>query len=289
MNKTSKSECRNLKQANYYYKGKKLQTQIRSRSRLSDLRTKFNIFIDIMFHTSPITNNSSRFYLLKSSDRRDSNDKIFRYNTFSLKFVFNKDGGYGLISLQRFEPIIFKYITSQHGKIFIDIGANQGGYSIFSFRNFETIIAVEPSLKARKILEKNIDINDIKNITIVPKAVTTILDTVKLFHAPNLVNYSIVNQSKDCDEVPTISLNDLLSPYNSIDLVKIDVEGAELDVIKSGLKYLNRVKSMVIEVRQRYEEEIVSLMKQLGFVCYVLDCRRDEDEKNLLFLKVNLE
>lgn len=63
--------------------------------------------------------------------------------------------------------------------------------------------------------------------------------------------------------------------------------GAELDVINSGLKYLNRVKSMVIEIRQRYEKEIVSQMSKLGFVCYALDCRRDQDEKNLLFVKAN--
>lgn len=154
MNGTLRPECRNLKYANYSYKGKKLRTQIRTRSRVSDLRTKFNIFIDIVFHTIPITNNYSRFYLLRSSVRRNNEDKIFRYNLFSLKFVFNKDGGYGLISLQRFEPIVFRYIISQHGKIFIDIESNQGGYSIFSSHNFEEIIAVEPGLKSRNILQK---------------------------------------------------------------------------------------------------------------------------------------
>ncbi|MGC8585797.1 MAG: FkbM family methyltransferase [Thermoplasmata archaeon] len=289
MSRIPKQDCKDFKYANYSYKGKILRTSIRTRYRLSDLRTKFNIFTDILFHITPITDNCSRFYLLRSSKRRSNDDKIFYHNLFSLKFVFNKDGGYEPISLPKFEPVVFKYIISQHGKVFIDVGANQGGYSIHSFRNFEKIIAVEPSLKAQEILKKNIDINSIKNITIIPKAVTTLTGKVKLFHADDLVNYSIVNQSDVYEEVPTISLNDLLLPFDSVDLVKIDVEGAELDVINSGLKYLNRVKSLVIEVRHRYEGEIVSLMKKLGFRCYVLEWRKDLDEKNLLFLKENFE
>ncbi|QXJ28561.1 hypothetical protein J5U23_01430 [Saccharolobus shibatae B12] len=60
-------------------------------------------------------------------------------------------------------------------------------------------------------------------------------------------------------------MDELLSSYDLIDLIKIDVEGAELDVIKSGISQLHKVKKIVIEVRNQYESEIDSILIKEGF------------------------
>ena len=76
----------------------------------------------------------------------------------------------------------------------------------------------------------------------------------------------------------------MLHPFNSVDLVKIDVEGSELEVIYSGLELITRVKSLIIEVRQKYVDKIILLMEKNGFQCYCLEFRKDLQESNLLFV-----
>jgi FkbM family methyltransferase len=190
----------------------------------------------------------------------------------------------GIISVRRFEPVVFKYITSQKGKIMIDIGANIGAYSILSYNNFEEILAVEPGQEALHILQQNIILNNANNITVISKAVSDKIGSVKLYRTPELVNYSIKNESGSYIEVQTISLSQLLHPFNSVDLVKIDVEGSELEVIYSGLELITRVKSLIIEVRQKYVDKIILLMEKNGFQCYCLEFRKDLQESNLLFV-----
>jgi len=284
--KNKKQVCLDLKSGSFFYKGKRLKTVIRSKYKFSDLITKIVISKDILFHVKPSADGSSRlsFFLMKI---KNPNNQIFDVNiNYPLKFVFNKNGGLGIISVRRFEPIVFKYITSQHGEIMIDIGANVGAYSILSRHNFQKIIAVEPGKESLDILQQNISLNNINNITVIPKAVTNKKGFVKLYKASALVNYSTENKSESYLEVPTTTLDELLQPFSIIDLVKIDVEGAELEVIRSGLELMDRVKNLIIEVRQKYEDEIISLMSEKDFKCYCLEFRKDIKEKNLLFVNV---
>ncbi|WP_229570376.1 FkbM family methyltransferase [Saccharolobus caldissimus] len=152
---------------------------------------------------------------------------------------------------------------------------------LFTYKNFKKIIAVEPSPDNLQILEKNIHLNNINNVEIVNKAVSLKRGRVKLYLADNPYNSSIVFESNRYVEVDAITLNELLLPYNTIDLIKIDVEGAELDVIKSGISQLHKVKKIVIEVRNQYESEIDNILIKEGFKKCVLEDRGHE--KNILY------
>ncbi|HII74430.1 FkbM family methyltransferase [Sulfurisphaera tokodaii] len=132
-----------------------------------------------------------------------------------------------------------------------------------------------------RFLEKNIRVNNINNVKIVNKAVSSKRGRVKLYLADNPYNSSIVFNSNRYVEVETITLDELLSPYDSIDLIKIDVEGAELDVIKSGINQLHKVKKIVMEVRNQYESEIDSTLIKEGFKKCILEDRGHE--KNILY------
>ncbi|BDB99854.1 hypothetical protein SACC_28710 [Saccharolobus caldissimus] len=176
---------------------------------------------------------------------------------------------------------VYDVIRSTRGNIFIDIGSFEGGYVLFTYKNFKKIIAVEPSPDNLQILEKNIHLNNINNVEIVNKAVSLKRGRVKLYLADNPYNSSIVFESNRYVEVDAITLNELLLPYNTIDLIKIDVEGAELDVIKSGISQLHKVKKIVIEVRNQYESEIDNILIKEGFKKCVLEDRGHE--KNILY------
>jgi len=67
-------------------------------------------------------------------------------------------------------------------------------------------------------------------------------------------------------------------------LVKIDVEGAEYEVLKGMEKSLDKVRYIIIEV-SRNAEEVVDLLlkhgfkvKRMGFTTYILAYRGNEYE-----------
>ena len=65
-------------------------------------------------------------------------------------------------------------------------------------------------------------------------------------------------------------------------MVKIDVEEAELDVIRSGANQLHKVKNVVVEERNQYEDEIDKIFTTLGFRKCVLE---DRDHEKVLYYK----
>lgn len=54
----------------------------------------------------------------------------------------------------RHEPEVSSLLTTLHGRVFIDIGANVGYYSFLLHDNFEKIIAVEPHPKNTHLIRK---------------------------------------------------------------------------------------------------------------------------------------
>jgi FkbM family methyltransferase len=127
------------------------------------------------------------------------------------------------------------------GDVFVDVGAHVGYYSLLAAKLVgETgkVIAVEPNPPTIVRLEKDISLNPFKNILVQKVACTEKETTMKFFQATleNTGNSSL-NQSnaKDSTEitvqgVPLDKIVDSLG-IKRVDVVKIDVEGAEMSVL----------------------------------------------------------
>ena len=83
--------------------------------------------------------------------------------------------------------------------------------------------------------------------------------------------------------VSASTLDDILQDEASIHLIKIDVEGAELDVLKGAQSTLCRMRYMVLEL-SRSACEVLRVLLDAGFACkrarfttYIL-CERRERE-----------
>lgn len=152
----------------------------------------------------------------------------------------------------------------------LDIGANIGMYSI-PFSKFVgpngIIHSFEPELKNFKKLSINIDLNDIKNIKINNNAVFSETKIVSLNVFPDEVNswHTLGNIELDSpfetgkkithqksQDVLAYSIDDYCekNSINQIDFMKIDVEGAEFDVLKGCEKLFksNSVKYLMFEI-----------------------------------------
>lgn len=110
----------------------------------------------------------------------------------------------------------------------LDIGANIGAFSLSVSRKFPDclITSVEPEPDNFSLLKKNC--GDIPNITLLNKAVWSHSNGVNI--VPNY-GETAVNDVENSISVESISFNDLLKSFSNIDVLKIDVEGAEIDII----------------------------------------------------------
>lgn len=201
----------------------------------------------------------------------------------NINFSISRTGGLGILSVECYEPIVFNHIKNRSGELFVDIGANVGCYSILASFSFSKVIAVEPGKNQKQLLLNNLAKNSINNVFIIENAVGSFNGEGKLYESKMSVNNSLINVDDDFQEVNVMTLDALLNDISSIDLLKIDVEGAELEVIKSGINSLEKIEEIIIEVREEFEVELLKIMNNYNFICYLLEDRKKIKEKNLLF------
>lgn len=132
----------------------------------------------------------------------------------------------------------------QTGYVVLDIGANAGYYSLIASRKVRQVYAFEPSPLMRQQLEKNIALNALPNISVEPYAVSDKDGTARLYLSAD-DNSGMTgmqpaeNFSGTTEMVKTVSIDEWLLTKGSptINVIKIDVEGAEMKVLE-GMKGL---------------------------------------------------
>lgn len=133
---------------------------------------------------------------------------------------------------------------------FIDIGAWNGVCSIYAALLGCKVIAAEPDAEALKYLHKNIELNGVE-VTVHPVCVSDTTGTVRLKtqyengFGNSMSSILDRNSVADSVEVPSVTLEEFLSGINNIGLIKIDVEGAEVKILKQSKEYLSRHRHTV--------------------------------------------
>lgn len=133
------------------------------------------------------------------------------------------------------------------GKLFVDVGANAGLYSVWAADLGAEVIAVEPNPDARAALERNARLNGY-TFTIVDAALFASAGTVRMTERLGPKNHLLPGESDRGVEVTTTTLDDVLGDRVA-DGIKIDVEGAERFVLEGAHQALaqGRIRAMQLE------------------------------------------
>lgn len=176
------------------------------------------------------------------------------------------------------------------GDIIFDIGANTGLYSIVSHIASKeiSIYAFEPNPINLKRLAKNIELNSISNISTLPFAVGNsneeISFTVREDNSLSDTSSAIESFSKSTYrgelkwkniKVAQVRIDDFVESHKitKIDMMKIDVEGYEIEVLKGAMQSILRWKPVILiesflnDDKRAFLEEFV---RNAGYTIYLI-------------------
>jgi len=178
----------------------------------------------------------------------------------------------------------------RHGDVLWDIGANIGVFSLFAALNGVRVWGFEPFSANYAALVKNIEANDFSNlVSVLPIAISDGYDErIETFligdsqeGTSNVSQLKIggemsVSVSKSKTQIMRvmgicIPMDVLIKKY-PVDFpshLKIDVDGAELQVLKGGRKILAdpRLKSVLLEVEMYNRDHCAEIRSELERAC----------------------
>jgi FkbM family methyltransferase len=168
-------------------------------------------------------------------------------------------------------------VKSSQQSQFIDVGANVGMYTLSLAECFQNVAAFEPHPVTRKVLELNVAINGLKNISVSSYALSnksgpaTLEDNLNNTGAATLEGNGGSNNTYSVEtKIASTAIKEMFNAQ-PISLIKIDVEGHELKVIEGLTEILASQKPVIaFEANDpRQAKELIPLLNDLGYVKFI--------------------
>lgn len=140
------------------------------------------------------------------------------------------------------------------GSIFVDAGANIGIYTVVASRivgDKGRVIAFEPSAQSFPILQRNITLNGLKNVLAFPFALGQTTGQCRLYRGPNPGLNSLGKDpswKEEAEEIEMEQLDRVLdrTSTNRVDVIKMDVQGAEELVLRGARRIVTSMHPLII-------------------------------------------
>jgi len=170
------------------------------------------------------------------------------------------------------------------GAVFYDIGANVGFLTVLAARIVGPegrVFCFEPLAENVRQLEHNVRLNGFGNVAVHPVAVGNRDGNVRFLVASASTLGKLADYEKPGDpivgatEVPVRRLDGLRDEAKmpAPDLVKIDVEGAEADVLTGGAATINASRPLLMIELHGTNEAVAAKLEELGYRAFVLGSR----------------
>ena len=159
------------------------------------------------------------------------------------------------------------------GGVFLDVGAHVGHWALRLAGRASQVYAIEPNPDTASTLRRNCAINDISNVMVFELAAWDQHDSLKLEDPNGKIDGGSTRTLPGDGEglrVMADRLDQLLSTVERLDLVKLDVEGADLHALRGMAGLLERTKpALLIECHDIYgyyeRSELEDLLLDLGY------------------------
>ena len=190
---------------------------------------------------------------------------------------------------------LIDWLNECRGLVAIDVGANRGQISIAMSRNFERVYALEPDSINFAELQDSLDLNGCNNVEALQIAATDISGFKLLNVSTDYGHHSLepkhISQFRETKTVESICLDDFSERFGlpRSDLVKIDVEGHELSVLKGASRLLASAlidqlifehSPVLLDLANRSRSEALEFLNEHGY--QVFDLKGNHIDKALI-------
>jgi len=191
------------------------------------------------------------------------------------------------------------------GDIFIDVGAHVGAYTLPVAKIIGPrgkVIALEPSPFTFQILKRNVQLNRLNNVYLINKGAYSIRTHMNFYYDLRMTGHSSLDQKwflkqglpkrfcktlkKEIEVAPLDEIIEELGLFNeTIRLLKIDVEGSEVEVLKGATNILKNTDYIIFEASKRTLNSCLKLLpkyfkvspiERIGRLTYNFIARRKE-------------
>lgn len=161
-----------------------------------------------------------------------------------------------------------------NGGIFVDAGANIGIYTVLASRLVGPegrVLAIEMVPETATILRSHVGLNRCGNVVVVERALADRVGDIVAVHIPEgrYGQASILpegdRRSAERSEVTTTTLDHVCQSLGRIDLLKMDLEGAEKLAIAGASATLSRLGGLIVETLPCHDSGILDALDRRGF------------------------
>jgi FkbM family methyltransferase len=182
-----------------------------------------------------------------------------------------------------------------------DIGANIGITTIWLAKNAKKVFAFEPISSNLTRLTENLELNHIQNVEVFKEAVSDMEGSREIFLYNSYGHHSLspehVSAPVSKEIIHSVTLDNFCreKSVEKIDVLKIDVEGFELEVLSGAHELLSKhcVKYIIfehsrilMEKQQRPFDQVYQLLTKYGYRVFDLNDKQIKQED---FLKLGQE
>ncbi|SRR6266568_1573898 len=187
---------------------------------------------------------------------------------------------------ETFESEIFSRFV-RPGDVVVDIGAHIGWYTLLAAKLVGSkgkVYAFEPDPTNFALLSKNIKANGYSNVVLIKKAVSDSTGSAHLFlNDENTGDHRIFDAADNRKSVTIESTtldNYFKNSNHRIDLIKIDIQGSEMQALQGAnhtintnknLKFITELQPGFIHLNGQKPQDYLALMRKHGFKIYQID------------------
>jgi FkbM family methyltransferase len=168
----------------------------------------------------------------------------------------------------RFEYFVEPWLRVKQADVFIDIGAHIGKYAIRFAKKASKVIAIEPSRETFRVLVRNLSVNRLENVTAVEVAAWNGRTELPLYSGRYAGQNSTKEVSSKWERIRGEPIDSIVSrnQLSRVDWIKIDVEGAEVEVLEGATRTIDGMKpTIIVEVWMNNERKLKAFADRMQY------------------------
>jgi FkbM family methyltransferase len=189
------------------------------------------------------------------------------------------------------EQDIISNLTMEENETFVDVGANAGAYTLMIANNYKgkgvKVIAIEAHPGNYEALCRNIDINKFRDVKTINKAASDHKGIISLYERSHdggrvdselyslynvtvLDQYNVIHPEGRALQLECDTMDNMLADQRT-DVIKMDIEGAEVLALKGAAKILGEVRKIIVEVHGDNLRFVEQILREHDFDTQVIE------------------